>query len=1118
MVPVRGSPASLRASTTGVSIRMRILLATAVAIAPLMAASGAMAEVVISTARTSPITTANATGTGADSIRIASGGAINVNTGAAVTVNSSHGVDIDSGGRITMENAASGATAILANGGNTANITVGGSIAISDNISGETDTDKDGDPDGPWAAGSDRYGVRVVGAAPLTGNVLIENGASITVEGVNSAAISIEAPLVGDLTSLGSLSVVGDNSFGVRTTGAITGDVTLSSAISARGAGAVGVSLEGGVDGSAVFLGSVSASGYRFTTPPPVRPDGFVETPDNDDDILLLDELDADDLLQGGPAVRIAGNVTHGVIFDTGPSYGVNGIEGDDDNDGVKNGDEDDDGDGTINRNDSDRDGDGIPDSSEGTATITSFGAAPAVVVGSTTGPVTLGVAGTGDRAYGLINRGAITGQGVYAGVDATGLQFGGAGQTVTVDGGVRNAGSIGAGANAANATAIRFGAGASTPTLVNSSSITAGVGGSGGRAVGVQIDAGASLPSLSTSGTMFIASETGNADLYGIRDLSGTLTSITNTGAIRTQRGANKDGSAATGVTVAIDVAANTTGVTFLQNGVAGGVSASNPDSDGDGVPDASEPTTVGAIRFGSGADTADIRNGVVNGDISFGNGADTLSITGGAEVRGAITDSDGLLSVNIANGTLAAGQVTPTTISSLNIGSQGDLVVTLDPASGGSGGFNVTGAATLADGAGLGVRFSSLITDPGRFTLIDAATLTAGSIDMDSFQSNSPYLYVVDGGVDAANGIVFADVRQRTTAEAELIPVEASLYDAFYDALGRDSGIRDAFLAQTDRAGFIDLYEQLLPEHSGGPLLSLASGVDAVTRALTGRNATVAPGETSAWVQEINFYADKDRTDTYGFRSEGFGVAGGVERGSGLGAVGLSVAFTSSDLEDPESEAEEVLSANLLELGLYWRAQGQHWTTWARAAAGYATFESERRLVGAGLNLSNSSDWNGFSLAAAAGASYERSFGRFSIRPEIFAEYFALSEDGHVEEGGGDGFDLEIDDREGHMFSATAAVNFGMAMGQDSWLKPELRVGWRQNISVDPGETIARFRSGGPDFTLTPDTIEGGGPIVGFRLNVGNELGMLSVSADAEMIDDYVRYMLFLRASFRF
>src|SRR5690606_14205842 len=104
-----------------------------------------------------------------------------------------------------------------------------------------------------------------------------------------------------------------------------------------------------------------------------------------------------------------------------------------------------------------------------------------------------------------------------------------------------------------------------------------------------------------------------------------------------------------------------------------------------------------------------------------------------------------------------------------------------------------------------------------------------------------------------------------------------------------------------------------------------------------------------------------------------------------------------------------------------------------WARAAAGYATFNSERRFVGAGLNLSNESDWSGVTLTAAGGVSYERKFGRFSIRPEAYAEYFSLSEEGHVETGGGDGFDLDIDDRDGHMFSATAAVNIGMAMGDN-------------------------------------------------------------------------------------
>ena len=92
------------------------------------------------------------------------------------------------------------------------------------------------------------------------------------------------------------------------------------------------------------------------------------------------------------------------------------------------------------------------------------------------------------------------------------------------------------------------------------------------------------------------------------------------------------------------------------------------------------------------------------------------------------------------------------------------------------------------------------------------------------------------------------------------------------------------------------------------------------------------------------------------------------------------------------------------------------------------------------------------------------------------------------------------------------------GYGFGRDGWVRPELRVGYRQNISYDAGETIARFASGGPSFTLDPEGVEGGGLILGFRLNVGNELGMLSLTGDAEMLEDYVRYSLLLRASFRF
>ena len=69
--------------------------------------------------------------------------------------------------------------------------------------------------------------------------------------------------------------------------------------------------------------------------------------------------------------------------------------------------------------------------------------------------------------------------------------------------------------------------------------------------------------------------------------------------------------------------------------------------------------------------------------------------------------------------------------------------------------------------------------------------------------------------------------------------------------------------------------------------------------------------------------------------------------------------------------------------------------------------------------------------------------------------------------------------------------------------------------------GRLLVSFRSGEPvraDAHALAAGAGGGGPILGFRLNVGNELGMLSLTGDAEMLEDYVRYSLLLRASFRF
>ncbi|RYE51995.1 MAG: autotransporter outer membrane beta-barrel domain-containing protein, partial [Hyphomicrobiales bacterium] len=180
-----------------------------------------MAEVVISTARTTPITTANATGTGPDSIRLANGGGIVVASGSAVTVNSSNNFEATVGSGITMTESASGSTGLLIEGGNTSNITIAGAIAVTDDVdpADDLDTDNDGTPDGPFASGTDRAGIRLVGASPLTGNIILTDTASIAVDGNESYGILLGAGLNGKLVSQANITTIGNNSYGIRTTG-----------------------------------------------------------------------------------------------------------------------------------------------------------------------------------------------------------------------------------------------------------------------------------------------------------------------------------------------------------------------------------------------------------------------------------------------------------------------------------------------------------------------------------------------------------------------------------------------------------------------------------------------------------------------------------------------------------------------------------------------------------------------------------------------------------------------------------------------------------------------------------------------------------------------------------
>ncbi|WP_156406049.1 autotransporter domain-containing protein [Phenylobacterium sp. Root700] len=1015
-------------------------------------ASAAQAETVISTSITTPVATATAANGARDDIKVSSAGVVQPTSGTAITLNSNNNVTNE--GAIKIQNA-NDATGILVLGGMTGELKTTGSITIDETTEAK-DTDSDGDIDGPFATGARRYGVRVTGPAAFHGNI-VQAGGTITIEGNDSAGISVETAIDGSLRTAGAIAVTGDRSYGVHATSTVGGDVAILSSVAVQGQGSVGVAADDNVGGKLVIGNSVVATGFRYTTRP-------VET--------AVAKLDADDLLIGGPAVRIRGDVFGGVLVDAPPA--------------------------DLDPKDADEDKDGVPDAQETTGQITSYGSGAGMQIGSDTRDIRLGVGGTGVNAYGLNIKGTVQGLGTYDGVAAKGVQLGGQGGKVNIDGGVRVSGTVNAASVKAGAVGLQLGAGVSTPKiLVDGGAIKASTSTADAVDVrAIQIDAGASVDYLGNSGTITAGITGSKGSATAILDASGSLRTIENVHTI-TAAIVPTDSASVTGKAVALDLRANTAGVTVRQ-----GANASTT----------VVPTITGDVLFGSGAGRLELLAGVLNGAVAFGSGADSLVIDGGAKMTGALTDAGGGLTVNIAKGRLTATNVDAINLTSLNLGSTGELVLTADPAAGKATMLNVAGVADLATGSKVGLRFTSKLAAPTTFTLIKAGTLTSGTIDQ-SLLGSTPWLYKAELRVDSAQNSLLADVRRRTATEAGLNSAEAAAYDAVFANFDRDKTVSDALLAKTDEKGFVSLYDQFLPDFSGSLFHSLAAASDATNRAIDEDKGVMTDQGLRVWTQEIAFLVKRDLDRSASYDADGFGLAGGVEAPStGYGTLGLMTSFVNVNVDDSFASAAESLGGQVFSAGVYWRDSVGGLTANLGLTGGYASLKSTRVVSDptAGLNRSAKSDWSGGTFSAHGGLSYLLGAGRFFAKPQVTADYFLLKEDGRTESGGGDAVNLEIGKRSSNQLSAFAGVTFGARFGEESafvWI-PELTAGWRQAAGDGVDVTTARFVAGGPAFSLSAPDLSGGGPVLRLALRGQGEYFDFAIEGGGEVRDDYEAY----------
>jgi hypothetical protein len=1002
-------------------------------------ASSAGAETAISTATTSPVATS-----AAGDIHVTSAGSIKPTSGVAVTVNSSNYVNNE--GAIAIQGANDSA-GIVANPGFTGDITNSGTITIDENYT-PTDSDTDGDLDGAFAQGSNRFGIHVLSGGTYTGT--IAHSGTITIEGNNSAGIALDSALSGSLNATnGKIAVTGDNSVGIRT-GAVSGNVNIGSGsnIAVQGRNSIGVLVGGDIGGAVTLQGSVTTTGYRYTTPP-----------------SDTSKLDADDLLQNGPAVLIAGNVAGGILLDTRPA----------DNDA----------------NSTDEDGDGIADASETTATLVSYGAAPALKIGSTTQDISIGAVSSSSAGHGLVIKGSIVANGIYSGINSTGLEIGGTGHNVSIAGGMTLTGGISATANGASATAIHFGSGASVPQIVISGAVNvSGGGASTAASQAILIDSGATVNSITNSGSILATRSGTSGSAAAIVDKSGTLGLVQNSGSIGVTNAATL-GTAAT----AIDLSTSATGAVVRQVAAASGKPA---------------PTITGNILFGAGNDTLDVQAGSVTGNVDFGGGSDAMSLSGTSAFHGTLANSAGL-ALNVGAGTILDLQNAGTVnLASLTTGSGASLGVHIGDS--GFTSYNVAGTANFATGTKIAVTFDQIGNAAGNYTIIDAGTLIGGQ-NLTSSIVTLPYLFNSTLTSDTTTGQVTLGVQLKGASELGLNQSETAIVDAVLGAADSDSDVAGVLLTIADSQTLKSTLQQMMPEHAGGVFETvtkpsrLAADILAQPRMSKG-----------LWVQQVAWGSSKSVGDTSSYKLGSWGAVGGYDIPVGaLGNVGASLGYFYG--KDHHNGAE--LVSNHYEAGVYWRGGFGPFHAWARGTAGTISFNGTRNFSGldglATITRLADGRWKGRLYSGSAGVSYEAHAGRLSIRPNASIEYYKLHEKGYTETGGGDAYDLTVRARNSNESAANAMLALGYDFmrsdDQDSgWLRVELEGGRRQILSGSVGDTVASFGSG-TSFTLTAEDrtsgwrgglrLLGGGSSVNFfaegnaeqqqgRVSLGGRLGL--------------------------
>jgi hypothetical protein len=672
--------------------------------------------------------------------------------------------------------------------------------------------------------------------------------------------------------------------------------------------------------------------------------------------------------------------------------------------------------------------------------------------------------ASTGLGRFSFVNRGTIQSDGLEPGINTEAFRIEGEDNpemdpdfSVIFNGGLYNNGGIIALAvshnlqaideavAASDATALIVGNLAVIPELVNDGTITGSTQGpAGGTGIGVLIEAGGVLPSITNNSAIngIVITDEGaeldNVAAYAIRDLSGTLRTIDNTGVIAAIATSTSFGSTA----VAIDVSSSTEAVTITNTQLESRLTPAS---------------ITGEILFGSALDNVLTIEGQVTDDDG---------VTSRALVDGRVSAIGGV-DVFVTDGTLRTDH---TVVSNLIVGSASgpsdqvgtvefllDDTPSLDPIITASGmvDFHTNSTASFSSAVFLAEGTYTLLTASGGIDLNGRVLDELVAFD-EPFLFNSTFDIVNDGGTDALSLVL----ERKTAADLNLTGNSAAIYDPALTAAGEDDIWGRGLLAINDAVGVDESLESLVPNIGAGARALSIAVTDSVGGPIGRRQrsliATPEHGST---------------TDTSpSFFGSGTGISVGMEWGQTATArYGISYTYFAGQVTESDPRAtKENIALNLVSAYASWRANS--FFVSPQVNVGYASYDNRRRVVAGPITRRAISDWNNFLTSGGVTSGYVMNFGAFEIIPHVSIDGLYMYDTGYTERLGGEGVNLTLGSRTTRSVRIFAGViaqtEFAL---DDGVMKPQILAGWSQDLINDRPVIDASFEAApGSEFSV--------------------------------------------------